>query len=178
MSSAAIHAGLQSLDRILAEDPRTLLQSGGRMLAIAEAIDPTLVPEVMWRAIAARPTSGNPRVAQGFVPANLVEQVAWNDRGIAAALLEPLLQRMAKAADRDLVEWEEAFEAWTILDPRATVARLEKVPMTSVNPNDNRLWIYVIEKLALDREDRWRNTFIHWAPIFNRANRDFMIDRF
>ncbi len=154
------------------------MQFGGRLLAIAEAIDPALVAEVMWRAIAARPTSGNPRVAQGFVPANLVEQVAWYDRGIAAALLDPLLLRMQKASDRDLVDWDAAFEAWTIIDPRAAVARLEKIPMTSVNPNDNRLWIYVIETLALDRDDRWRKSFIEWAPIFNPANRDFMIDRF
>jgi hypothetical protein len=130
----------------------------------------------MWRAIAGRPPSV--RVVEANAPGPLAQYIAWYDREVAAALLEPLLQRMEKATDRELVGWDMAFEAWTIFDPRAAVARLEKIPMTSVDPNDNRLWIYVIEKLALDREERWRKTFIHWAPIFNPANRDFMIDRF
>ena len=76
------------------------------------------------------------------------------------------------------VDWDAAFEAWTLVDPRAAVARLERIPMTSTDPNDNRLWIYVVEKLSLDRDERWRKTFLQWAPIFNPANRDFMIDRF
>jgi hypothetical protein len=58
------------------------------------------------------------------------------------------------------------------------VARLERIPMTSTNPNDNRLWIYVVEKLSLDRDERWRKSFIQWVPIFNPSVRDFMFDRF
>ena len=50
--------------------------------------------------------------------------------------------------------------------------------MTSTNPNDNFGWIYVVEKLSLDRDDRWRKTFLDWAPVFNPANRDVMFDRF
>ncbi len=76
------------------------------------------------------------------------------------------------------VDWDWAFETWTLIDPRAAVARLEKIPMQSTNPNDNRLWIYVVEKLALDHDERWRKTFNQWEPIFNPHVRDFMLDRF
>ena len=93
-------------------------------------------------------------------------------------MLESRLQRMRKAPDRELVEWDGAFEAWTLLDPRAAVAWLERVPMTGVNPNHNRLWIYVVEKLASDADERLRKSFNNWAPIFNPANRDVMFDRF
>ena len=178
ISSDAVQAGLQAMDRSLVDEPETMMQYGARILAIAEAIDPALVAEVMWRAIAARQPPGNPWVVQFYAPVLPIECIAWYDRTLAAALLEPHLARLEKASDRELVDWDLTFEAWTILDPRAAVARLEKVPMTSVNPNDNRLWIYVVEKLADDHEERWRKTFLQWAPIFNPANRDVMFDRF
>ncbi len=176
ISSAATQAGLQALDLTLKKRPQIVMRSGGRMLAIAEAIDPALVDEVMWLAVAARPPSA--RVIEAKAPGPLVAQIAWYDREIAAALLQPRIQRIEKAPDSELAGWEHAFETWTLIDPRAAVARLEKVPMKSTNPNDNRLWIYVVEKLALDRDDRWRKTFLEWAPIFNPANRDIMFDRF
>ena len=178
ISSAAVQAGLRALDRVLRDEPEKLMQSGGEILPVVEAIDAALVAEVMWRAIAGRPPSGNPRAVQPYAPTPLIEGIAWYDRAVAAALLDPLLQRMEKSSDRELTDWDMAFEAWTLIDPRAAVARLNRVAMTSVNPNDNRLWIYVIEKLAHDRDERWRTTFPEWAPIFNPANRDFMIDRF
>jgi carboxypeptidase family protein len=178
IKNAAIQAGLEALDRAVRDQPQALLQYGGELLAVAEAIDPALVAEVMWRAVSARPPTGNPRVVEAYAPAYFSSHVAWYDRGLTAALLDPLLTRVDKAGDRELVDWDSLFEVWTLIDPRAAVARLEKIPMTSVDPNDNRLWIYVIEKLALDREDRWQKSFIPLIPIFNPANRDFMIDRF
>ena len=108
----------------------------------------------------------------------VVQCVAWYDRDVAAALLEPLLQRMEKLRRPRAVGWDRAFESWTLIDPRAAVARLEKIPMTSVNPNDNRLWIYVVEKLSLDRDDRGERSLSTGQPIFNPAVRDFMFDRF
>jgi Carboxypeptidase regulatory-like domain len=178
VKNAAVQAGLEALDRAVEDQPQALMQYGGQLLAVAEAIDPALVAEVMWRAVSARPATGNPRIVQTYAPTYLLEHVAWYDRGVTAALLDPLLMSMDKASDRELVNSDSVFELWTMLDPRAAVARLDKIPMTSVNPNDNRLWIYVIEKLALDREARWRRSFIPLVPIFDPANRDFMIDRF
>jgi Carboxypeptidase regulatory-like domain len=175
---AAIQAGLRELDRALDEEPEMLLLYGGPGLAIVEAIDPGLVPEVMWRLVAGRPASGNPRVVVAYSPAPVVESIAWYDRELAGALLEPTLARMDKVSDAELMGWSLEFGAWTLVDPRATVARLERVPMTSTNPNDNRLWIYVVEMLSLDRDERWRRSFIDWAPIFNPNVRDWMPDRF
>ena len=91
-----------------------------------------------------------------YSPMPLVECIAWYDRALAAAMLEPTLAHMDKISDAELLGWDWAFETWTLIDPRAAVARLEKIPMRSTNPNDNRLWIYVVEKLALDRDERWR----------------------
>ncbi len=176
ISSGAIEAGIKALDLTLKKRPQVLTRSGGRMLPIVEAVDPALVDEVMWIAIAARLPSA--RVIEGKAPGPLVAQIAWYDREVAAALLKPRVQRIEKAADNELVGWEPTFATWTLIDPRAAVARLEKVSMTSTNPNDNRLWIYVVERLALDRDERWRQTFLDWAPVFNPANRDVMFDRF
>jgi hypothetical protein len=85
---------------------------------------------------------------------------------LAAALFEPVREKIESADDRELTKSDFEFECWSLLDPRAAVARLEKIPMTSVNPNDNRLWTYVIEKLALDHEDRWPKTLncSDWVP--------------
>ncbi len=176
--NASVLAGLQDLDRVLDKEPHMLMQYGGPVLALAEAIDSALVPEVMWRLVAAREPPGNPRVVGAYSPMRLVECIAWYDRALAAALLEPTLARMDKISDAELVAWDWAFETWALIDPRAAVARLERVPMKSTNPNDNRLWIYVVEKLALDHDERWRKTFTQWEPIFNPHVRDFMLDRF
>ncbi len=176
ISSAAIQAGLQALDLTLKKRPLVLTRSGGPLLAIIEAIDPALVDEVMWIAIAALPPAA--RVMQLNVPGPVVAPSAWYDRDVAAALLAPRIRRVEQATDHSLVNWERMLDAWTLIDPRAAVARLERAPMTSTNPNDNFGWIYVVEKLSLDRDDRWRKTFLDWAPVFNPANRDVIFDRF
>ena len=170
---AAVQAGMQELDRVLGDNPLTLLRNGGPALAVVEAIDPTLVPEVMWRVVAGRPPSPNPRT---FI--RNAECISWYDVELAGAMLEPTLARVEKLSDAELKSWEFAFEAWTLIDPRAAVARLKRIPMTSTNPNDNRLRIYVVEKLSLDRDARWRNTFLEWEPIFNPSVRDYTFDHF
>jgi Carboxypeptidase regulatory-like domain len=170
---AAVQAGLQELDRVLGDNPLTLLRDGGPALAVVEAIDPALVAEVMWRAVAGRPPIPTPRAIM-----RNAQCIAWYDRELAGAMFEPTLARLGNLSDAELKSWEFVFETWTLVDPRAAVARLERIPMTSTDPNDNRLWIYVVEKLSLDRDERWRNTFIDWEPIFNPSVRDFMFDRF
>ena len=93
-------------------------------------------------------------------------------------LPDPIRIEESRALARRIMEWDWTFETWALIDPRAAVARLERIPMKSTNPNDNRLWIYVVEKLALDHDECWRKTFSHWEPIFNPHVRDFMLDRF
>ena len=112
------------------------------------------------------------------VPGPVVAPSAWYDRDVSAALLAPRIRRIEQATDRALVNAERVLDVWTLIDPRAAAAWLERAPMTSTNPNDNFGWIYVVEKLSLDRDECWRKTFLDWAPVFNPANRDVMFDRF
>ena len=158
------------------KSPQTVVRSAGRLLAIAEAIDPVLVEEVMWYSIAAR--SPSKRVIEAKAPGALVERITWYERDVAAALLDGRLKRMLKVPELELIEWYLAFEAWSAIDPRAAVARLERVPMLSVDPNNNRLWINVVNSLSLDPQELWRMDFIEWAPVFDASNRDARLDRF
>ncbi len=127
ISSAALEAGLRALDLEITRSPQTVMRSGGRLLAIAEAIDPALLPEVMWYSIAARPPSK--RVIEAKAPGPLVRRVACYDRDLAAALLHGRLERMQNVADRELVDWDLAFETWAAIDPlrrgRAARARAD-----------------------------------------------------
>ena len=93
---AAIQAGLNELDRVLEEEPHMLQQYGGPALAIAEAIDPALVAELMWRLVACRPASGNPRVVDAYPPLPIAQCVAWYDRELAAGLMAPAVARIEK----------------------------------------------------------------------------------
>ena len=115
ISSAAIQAGLQALDLTLKKRPLVLTRSGGPLLAIVEAIDPALVDEVMWTAIAALPPSA--RLIQLNVPGPAVAPCAWYDRDVAAALLAPRVRRIEQAADSSLVNAERVLDVWTLIDP-------------------------------------------------------------
>ena len=98
-----------------------------------------------------------------------VERITWYERDVAAALLDGRLKRMLKVPELELIEWYLAFEAWSAIDPRAGVARLERVPMLSVDPNNNRLWINVVNSLSLDPQELWRMDFIEWALCLRRV---------
>ncbi|MFI5459023.1 MAG: carboxypeptidase regulatory-like domain-containing protein [Isosphaerales bacterium] len=164
-SRQAIAAVLHDLDRLMQDQPQQCAQLAVRLLPIAEAIDPALVPELVWRALAAR---------QSPVWAMYL---AWYDRDVAAALFEPARQRLGTSGTEPGAS-QVMFEAWSLFEPRAAVARLEKVPMPSLDPNDNRMRISVIETLSLAHDNRWRKTWPWWEPIFNPSNRDVFLDRF
>ena len=101
----------------------------GSLLPVVERIDPALVPEVFWRYVASRPPFGNPRTISTYSPSDLIQHLAWYDREVAAALFEPSRDRIEHTEDRELATWFSEFEAWSSFDPRAAVARLEKVPV-------------------------------------------------
>ncbi|HKI19699.1 MAG TPA: carboxypeptidase regulatory-like domain-containing protein [Isosphaeraceae bacterium] len=164
-SRQAIATALHDLDRLMQDQPQQCAQVACRLLPIAEAIDPALVPELFWRALAAR---------QSPVWAMYL---AWYNRDVAAALFEPARQRLGTSGTEPGAS-QVMFEAWSLFDPRAAVARLEKVPMPSLDPNDNRARIAVIKALSLAHDERWRRTWPWWEPIFNPSNRDVFLDRF
>ena len=94
-------------------------------MPIVERIDPALVPEVFWRDVSSRLPVGNPRMLEDYSPSQLITRLAWYDREVAAALFEPSRLAMDSAGD-DLAACEHEFLAWSLFDPRAAVARLEK----------------------------------------------------
>ena len=116
--------------------PSDARPSPGAMLPVVERIDPAMVPEIFWRHVASRPTSGNPRTISAYSPSHLIAHLAWYDREVAAALFEPTRERIEHAEDRELATWRAEFLAWSLFDPRAAVARLEKVPVSD-DPDSN-----------------------------------------
>ncbi len=149
---------LLALERLLQERPEQLngLDSrAGALLPVVERIDPALVPEVFWRFVASRPPVGNPRATVTYSPTNLIQYLAWYDREVAAALFEPSRDRIEHTEDPELATWSAEFEAWASFDPRAAVARLEKVPV-GPDARTNAARLRVAGALGRSHEQRSR----------------------
>ncbi len=111
------------------------------------------MPEVFWRYVASRPPSANPRTISVYSPTDLIRRLALYDREVAAALFESSRHRIEHTEDRELATWSSEFEAWSSFDPRAAVARLEKIPVgADPSPNDAR--IRVASSLGLSDKQR------------------------
>jgi hypothetical protein len=127
------------------------------LLPIVEQIDPARVGEIFWRDVASRPPFANPRTISYYSPSRLIQYLAWYDREVAAALFEPSRARMEHTEDRELATWDIEFVAWSLFDPRAAVARLERVPVPrdpGVMANATRLRVAAL--LGLPSEQRLR----------------------
>jgi hypothetical protein len=165
-SRQAVGAAMRTLDRLMQETPTRSAQPVFALLPLAEAIDPALVPELLWRALA---LSSSPAFAR---------YLAWYDRDLAAVIFEPARQRLQTGTAQDSAETVVLFEAWALFDPRAAAARLGQIPISSVSPNDNRGRMSVIEALSRAHAERWRRIWAQWEPIFNPLDRDILPDRF
>jgi len=173
-SLQAFQTGLQGLDRLMQEHPERYQHVAGKLLPVVERIDPALVPEVFWRDVASRLPDGNPRALQAYSSSYLVTYLAWYDRDVAAALFEPSRARMEQTDGRALAIWATEFRAWSLLDPRAAVARLERLPIDPKFQFDAiRARLVVAESLARPYEDRWRKIWDDWDVIFGGTKRDF-----
>ena len=111
------------------------------------------------------------RARSATIPrADLIQHLAWYDREVAAALFEPSRDRIEHTEDRELATWSSEFEAWSSFDPRAAVARLEKLPVAAdPSPNDAR--IRVANLLGLSHEQRLRKTWPDWAILSGESRR-------
>jgi hypothetical protein len=173
-SRQALDLGLRGLDRLMQERPDRFQFIAGTLLPVVERIDPAAVPEVFWRDVASRPAIGNPRVESAYSPSGLVERLAWYDRETAAALLERGLARMEHTEDIELATWGSEFLAWSLVDPRAAVARLERVPVsTAPGPRANAARIAVATSLGLPYEARWRRTWNHLRVVLGGLTHGF-----
>jgi hypothetical protein len=133
----AFQSAMQGIDRLMKEGPEYSAMRGVRwvVLPLVEQIDPALVPELFWRALATRLPTGNPRAVRDVSPAALVGLLGRYDREIAAALFEPIRERIEHTDDVELVRWWIEFEGWSTIDPRAAVTRLEQLLVTAAPEN-------------------------------------------
>jgi Carboxypeptidase regulatory-like domain len=175
-SRRAIEIGLQGIDRIVQKGPdraRFLLVAGS-LLPLVERIDPTLVPEILWRAVAARTPVVDPGTPPGSIPGRLIAQLAWFDHDVAAALFETTRMRMVETTDLDPASSRFDFLTWSLFDPRAAVARLEQI---TIRPNPTELArnarLLVAASLGRKHADRWAEIFPEATIIQSGIQRDF-----
>ncbi len=170
----ALDEGLRRIDRLMQERPERFESIAGSLLPIVERVDPARLPELFWRDVASRPPFGNPRTLSAYSPSYLIQHLAWYDREVAAALFEPSRARMEHTEDRELATWSNEFLAGSLFDPRAAVARLEKVPVSSDPGRDaNAARTFVATFLGLPQEARRRRIWSDWETILGGPNRGF-----
>jgi hypothetical protein len=106
--------------------------------------------------------------------------LGWYDREVAAALFEPIRTLMEKTDDQELAEMANPFLysptpflGWSIIDPRAAVARLEPLPFT-VRPQNGAYVARerVAELLGLSFEDRWQRIWSKNTEMISLLERD------
>jgi len=171
----AFQKAMEGIDRLMKEGAEFSAMQGDRgvLLPLVEQIDPALVPELFWRAIATRPPIGDPRSLRDLSPSRLVVLLGWYDREVAAALFEPVRAQMEQTDDQELARWQFEFLGWSIFDPRAAVGRLEQVPIvTKLEPGGNTARERVAEMLGLPHEDRWREIWSDYTEMRDLFERD------
>ena len=142
------------------ESPERYFQITLGLLPVVEQIDPALVPEIFWHHVASRLPYGDPRGNDDAVTAYLTEELAWYDREVAAALFAPTLARIGQTDVNVLATWRFQFLAWSAIDPRAAVARLEQTPISlDSNPvrTNNFARFAVGASLGRTRQEQLRN---------------------
>ena len=171
---SAFKSACDGIDQLSQDSPERYQHFAGSLLPIVEHIDPALVPEVFWLDVASRLPVGNPRTLSNYSPSYLVMQLAWYDRDVAAALLEPSLARFKAASSDGEAPSTYDYRAWSLFDPRAAVARLEKLPIDpKLENNAIHTRLAVAESLAQDREERWRKIWDDWDIVLGGLKRDF-----
>ncbi len=154
--------GIRAIDRLLEAGPEYLplhTPGGpGALMPLAEQIDPSLVPELFWRTVAAQPPIGDPRMFSETSSSDLAELLAWFDRGVAAAIFEPVRDRMDQMDFRELSTHRLELLSWAQIDPRAAVARIEQ--LRANGDLETRTLLAVKEmigaRLADPLEQRWQ----------------------
>ncbi len=82
--------------------------------------------------------------------------------------------RLETAGDDPTVAWPSEFRVWSLFDPRAAIARLEKLPSNPKIQGDvTRARLVVARSLAQTHEQRWRAIWEDWEIIFDGKRRDF-----
>ncbi len=165
----AFWKGIHGIDGLLEEgaDSLDLHINGGAaaLLPLVEEIDPSLAPEVFWRAVAARPAIGNPRSLDDPSLSHLVQLLSWYDRDVAAAVFEADRAMMEQADNRELATRLAWFLSWLLFDPRAAVASIEQLRATTDLDTRAILGLRQDVGLTLGRsyEDQWRSVWVKYG---------------
>ncbi len=172
----AFQTAMRGIDRLMKDGAEFSAMRGyrGVLLPLVEQIDPALVPELFWRAVATRPPIGNPRSDPDPSPTLLVRLLGWYDRDVASALFEPVRARMEHLDDVALARSANEFLGWSIFDPRAAVARLEQVSINpKLEPGADFARERVAQMLGLSHEERWRRVWSDYTEMRDLFERDF-----
>jgi RNA polymerase sigma factor (sigma-70 family) len=167
----ALWKAIEGIDRLMNEGTDTAAIKNRLLLPLVEQIDPSLVPEVFWRAVAMRPPLGDLRY---ITSSRLVPLLGWYDREVAATLFEPERVQMERTNDGELALGRLATgsQRWSIIDPRAAVARLEQMPTTVGDQEGLFAKQPVAELLGLSYEDRWRRVWTDYTDMRYLLERD------
>lgn len=131
------------------------------LLPKADAIDPSFVPEIFWRAVANRSAGEDPRIDSGSLAFFLSLYTARYDPEVALVLIE----RELSIAGDDIFSRPKNYlivlQALAMIDPRRAVELIEKIPAPGANldVNEESNWtrIQIATLLALPIELAWRS---------------------
>ncbi len=128
-------------------------------MPVVESIDPALVPELFWRAVADLAVPDDPRVEYGRE--DVLRQallLARYDRQVASALFEPaVIASAARGTDAGQMIPTE-LELLAAINPRRAVAAVEAMPEPSnlgIRGTVNWLRIILSNQLGRDDENLW-----------------------
>jgi protocatechuate 3,4-dioxygenase beta subunit len=126
----------------------------GCLLPVAEQIDPRLVPECFWQALALRmpcPEDENEAAQRDLSDVPLVLMLARYDRALAGTLLK-LVWKRAGAQVR-AGSSRAFYTAAALIDPSWAVELVESLPN---NPLKDQARTSVVKTLLLRDEERWQ----------------------
>jgi hypothetical protein len=189
MVDESIQEAIRGIDRQMRSGSPPLAATG-IPLPVVEQIDPALAPEFFWRVVAGRHPVGDPYDNVDHQLADYVIPLARYDRDVAAAVFEPIRRRIERADDADLASWTREFVAWSLFDPRAAAARIDRVPLPKnldVNAgsvavriaelidglNGSSARLRVAELLGMTREQRFRELTARGNFMQSLFDRDF-----
>jgi hypothetical protein len=166
--------GIAGIDRLMKEgiEYSAMRAYSGVVLPVVEQLDPALVAELFWRAVATRPPVGNPAMLFDELPINLTILLSFYDREVAAAILEPVRAQIDQTDDEELAGWGNQFLAWSLFDPRAAVARMEQIPIPKNLQTVNIARERAAQILGLPYEDRWRTIHSQYTDMRSMLERD------
>jgi hypothetical protein len=135
----------------------------GCLLPVAEQIDPQLVPEFFWRALSFRsppPGEDDPAPMSELADAALAMVLARYDWAAA----RPLVEAIAKRANKLNGRMEAYFTAAILIDPRWAVQLLGDLPE---GREKDHARVTVTRMLTREGEEFWAKVHSHlamWVP--------------